>query len=250
MTNEAQDLAKVKEKIKTLNSELSGLLSEQKQLEDAIAKRQRELDMPVREKLIDEWVKQQPSKFDITVNFCEYDKDYAIHVKRGDYGFEFSELFFVRKSMSDSDVKCYLDEITENLNLIDELIVQNIYDEPVEHEIFVDKLAVRGAAKTGKLYSHIYIDEPNEQEDSHLDIRLNKIDNKTVQVKVFYEVYEVYNMPKCEIKLNDTTDVIIERSPFTLTSKQTIPFNNMVPEIKNLLDNFDKSKTQFINPIK
>ena len=250
MANEAQKLVDVKEKIKTLNSELSGLLSEQKQLEDAIAKRQRELDMPVREKLIAEWVKQQPAKFDIKVNFSEYTKDYDIHAKRGDYGFEFSELFFVRKSMSDSDVKRYLDEITENLNLIDELIAQNIYDEPVEHKIFVDKLAVRGDTKTGKLYSHIYIDEPNEHEDSDFDIRLNKIDNKTVQVKVFYEVYEVYNMPKCEIKLNDTTDVIIEQSPFTLTSKQTIPFNNMVPEIKNLLDNIKKLKTQYIKPVK
>ena len=246
MSNEAQDLAKVKEKIKTLNSELSGLLSEQKQLEEAIAKRQRELDMPVREKLIDKWVEQQPAKFDIKVNFSEYTKDYDIHVKRGDCGFEFSELFFVCESMSGTSVKCYLDEIAENLNLIDELVNQNIYDEPVEHEIFVDKLAVRGATKTGKLYSHIYIDEPNEQEDSHLDIRLNKIDNKTVQVKVFYEVYEVYNMPKCEIKLNDTTDVIIERSPFTLTHKQTISFDNMVSDIKKLVDNIENVKAEHI----
>lgn len=58
MSNEIENLAKVKEKIKTLNSELSGLLSEQKQLEEAIAKHQRELDMPVREKLIDKWVEQ------------------------------------------------------------------------------------------------------------------------------------------------------------------------------------------------
>lgn len=246
MSNEAQNLATVKEKIKTLNSELSGLLSEQKQLEEAIAKHQRELDMPVREKLIDEWVEQQPSKFDITVNFYEYDKSYTIHAKRGDYGFEFSELFFIRKSMSDSDVKRYLDEIAENLNLIDELIAQNIYDEPVEHEIFVDKLAVRGAAETGKLYSHIYIDEPNEQENSHLDIRLNKIDNKTVQAQVIYEVYEVYDKPNCKVQLNDTTEFVIERSPFTLTHKQTISFDNMVSDIKKLVDNIENVKAEHI----
>ena len=246
MTSEAQNLAKVKEKIKTLNSELSGLLSEQKQLEEAIAKHQRGLDMPVREKLIDEWVKQQPSKFDIKVNFSEYTKDYDIHVKRSDYGFEFSELFFVRKSMSDSDVKNYLDEITENLNLIDELVNQNVYDEQFGDEIFADKLAVRADAKTGKLYSYIYIDEPSEQEDSQLDIRLNKIDGKTIQAQVIYEVFEVYDKPKCEIKLNDTTEIAIERSPFTLTSKKTIPFNNMVSEIKKSLDNLENLKAEYI----
>lgn len=246
MTNATQDLAKVKERISLLNSELGELYNEQKQLEQEIAKRKREIDMPVREKLIDEWVEQQPSKFDIKVTFSEYDKDYVIHAKRSDYGFEFSELFFVREQTNDTDVKRYLDEIAENLNLIDELVNQNVYGEQFGDEIFADKLAVRGAVKTGKLYSHIYIDEPNEQEDSHVDICLNKIDSKTVQVKVFYEVYEVYDKLQCKVKLNDTTDFIIERSPFTLTSTQTIPFNNMVSEIKKLLNNFENMKAEHI----
>lgn len=246
MSNEAQKLVDVKEKIKALNSELSGLLSEQKQLEDAIAKNK--TDMPVREKLIAEWIEQQPAKFDITfsLNSAFSKEDYVIHAKRGDYGFEFSELFFVREQTNDTDVKRYLDEIAENLNLINELVNQNVYGEQFGDEIFADKLAVRGAVKTGKLYSHIYIDEPNEQEDSHVDICLNKIDSKTVQVKVFYEVYEVYDKPQCKVKLNDTTDFIIERSPFTLTSTQTIPFNNMVSEIKKLLNNFENMKAEHI----
>ena len=246
MSNEAQDLAKVKEKIKTLNSELSGLLSEQKQLEDAIAKRQRELDMPVREKLIDEWVKQQPAKFDIKVNFSEYTKDYDIHVKRGDCGFEFSELFFVCESMNDTSVKRYLDEIAENLNLIDELVNQNVYNEQFGDEIFADKLAIRSHFKTGKLYSYIYMDEPYESEDSQLDIRLNKIGNNSVQAQVIYEVCEVYDKPNCKVQLNDTTEFVIERSPFTLTHKQTISFDNMVSDIKKLVDNIENVKAEHI----
>ena len=246
MTSATQDLAKVKERISTLNSELGELYNKQKQLEEAIAKRKREIDMPVREQLIDEWVEQQPSKFDIKVNFSEYTKDYDIHVKRGDYGFAFSELFFVRKSMSDSDVKCYLDEIAENLNLIDELVNQNVYDEQFGDEIFADKLAIRADVKTGKLYSYIYIDEPYESENSYVDIRLNKIDDNSVQVKVFYEVFEVYDKSQCKVQLNDTTDFIIEIDPFTLTSKKTIPFDNMVPEIKTLIDNIKNVRAEHI----
>lgn len=249
MTNATQDLAKIKERISALNSELGELYNEQNQLEQEITKRKRKLDMPVRERLIDEWIEQQPSKFDIKVNFSEYTKDYGIHVKRGDYGFEFSELFFVRESMSDSDVKCYLDEIAENLNLIDELVNQNVYNEQFGDEIFADKLAVRGAVKTGKLYSYIYIDEPNEQEDSHVDIRLNKIDDNSVQAQVIYEVFEVYDKPKCEIKLNDTTDFVIEQSAFTLTSKKTIPFDNMVPEIKTLIDNIKNVRAEYVKSV-
>lgn len=246
MTNATQDLAKVKERISALNSELGELYNEQKQLEQEIAKRKREIDMPVREKLIDEWVEQQPSKFDITINFSEYNKDYDIHVKRGDYGFAFSELFFVRKSMSDSEVKCYLAEITENLNLIDELVNQNVYNEQFGDEIFADKLTIRSHFKTGKLYSYIYMDEPYESEDSQLDIRLNKIGDNSVQAHVIYEVCEVYDKPNCKVQLNDTTEFVIERSPFTLTHKQTISFDNMVSDIKKLVDNFENMKAEHI----
>ena len=246
MSNETKKLVDVKEKIKALNSELGELLNEQKQLEEAIAKNK--TGMPVREKLIAEWIEQQPAKFDITfsLNSAFSKEDYVIHAKRGDYGFEFSELFFVREQTNDTDVKRYLDEIAENLNLIDELVNQNVYGEQFGDEIFADKLAIRSHFKTGKLYSYIYMDEPYESEDSRLDIRLNKIGDNSVQAQVIYEVCEVYDKPNCKVQLNDTTEFFIERSPFTLTSKQTISFDNMVSNIKKLVDNFENVKAEHI----
>ena len=215
-------------------------------MEEAIAKNK--TGMPVREKLIAEWIEQQPVKFDITfsLNSAFSKEDYVIHAKRGDYGFEFSELFFVREQTNDTDVKRYLDEIAENLNLIDELVNQNVYGEQFGDEIFADKLVIRGHFKTGKLYSYIYMDEPYESEDSQLDIRLNKIGDNLVQAQVIYEVYEAYDKPNCKVQLNDTTEFFIERSPFTLTSKQTISFDNMVSDIKKLVDDFENVKAEHI----
>lgn len=246
MTNEAQDLAKVKERISALNSELSELLCEQEQLEQEIAKSK--TDMPVREKLITEWVEQQPSKFDITVNLNSGfgKEDYNIHVRRDDYGYEYSDLFFVYENMSDSEMKHFLSELTDNLSIIDKLIAQNVYGETVFSNAYIDKLGIRQDNQTKKLFVYIFTDATDMPQDSHLDVRLNKINDNSVYAQASYDEYYV---PKCVIQLNDTTDFIIEKYPILLTSKQTIPFNNMVPEIKKLFKDIKNVKAKYIKPV-
>lgn len=246
MTNATQDLAKIKERISALNSELGELYNEQNQLEQEITKRKRKLDMPVREKLIDEWVEQQPSKFDIKVNFSEYTKDYDIHVRRNDYGYEYSDLFFVYENMSDSEMKHFLSELTDNLSIIDKLIAQNVYGETVFSNAYIDKLGIRQDNQTKKLFVYIFTDATDMPQDSHLDVRLNKINDNSVYAQASYDEYYV---PKCVIQLNDTTDFIIEEYPILLTSKQTIPFNNIVPEIKKLFKDIKNAKAKYIKPV-
>lgn len=262
MSNEVQNLAKVKEKIKTLNSELSGLLSEQKQLEEEIAKIERNTNGTVREKLIAEWVDQQSPNFDITfsLNSAFSKEDYTIHAKRNDYGYKFSELFFVRDTMSDPEVKIFLNEITNSLNLIDELVAQKTYESfHVENfygkDVFIERISVVRDYNSQKLYVYIYMDEADMPRNSSLCVRLNKISNDLVQARVFYDTTDAQ---KFEIQLNDNTSFItgtandssMEKYPFTLTSKQTIPFNNMVPEIKKLVDNLKSEKAKYIKPVK
>lgn len=262
MSNEAQNLAKVKEKIKTLNSELSGLLSEQKQLEEAIAKIEHKTNGTVREKLIAEWVDQQSPNFDITfsLNSAFSKEDYTIHATRNDYGYKFSELFFVRDTLSDSEVKLFLNEITNSLNLIDELVAQktykNLYAENFYgNDVFIERIGVVRDYNNQKLYVYIYMDEADMPRNSSLCVRLNKISDDLVQAQVFYDTTDAQ---KFEIQLNDNTSFItgtandssMEKYPFTLTSKQTIPFNDMVPKIKKLVDNIEKLKTQYIKLVK
>lgn len=248
MSNEAQNLAEVKEKIKTLNSELSGLLSEQKRLEQVITETERKTNGTVREKMIDEWIEQQSPNFDITFNLnSAFSKeDYDIYVRRNDNSYKFSELFFVRDTMSDSDAKDYLNRITDSLNLIDELIAQNVYNETVFSKAYINKLGIREDYVTGKLYVYIFIYTDELSSDLDLTVRLNKADDNSVQAQVSYDEYGI---SKYAIRVNNTTDFIIEEHPVKLTSKQIVPFNDMVPEIKKLFKDIENVKGQYIKPV-
>lgn len=241
------ELADVTEQIKILQAQANMLTSDKKQLTNEIVQLKQADNKTTNEQLVNEWAGEMKSKYDnkISVKHDDFIQRSYITVSLSVSSWrQVSPQFAVTNNMSESQVKDYLHGIENTIKLFNEMTVQNMFENSNLNYGYIDEHSLRTIILLNN--------------DSNKFISLHLSDNGLVEVKI---EDHVYHMPRYEAQLYGELTLVpvvredeygndIDEYPFKLYSERLIDIDMLGTSLKLMLDNFDKSKAQFINPIK
>lgn len=241
------ELADVNEQIKILQAQANMLTSDKKQLTNEIVQLKQADNKTTNEQLVNEWASEMKSKYDnkITVEHDDFIQRSYITVSLTVSSWrKVSPQFAVTNNMSESQVKDYLHGIENTIKLFNEMTVQNMFENSNLNYGYIDEHSLRTIILLNN--------------DSNKFISLHLSDNGLVEVKI---EDHVYHMPRYEAQLYGELTLVpviredeygndIDEYPFKLYSESLIDIDMLGSSLKLMLSNFDKSKAQFINPIK
>lgn len=244
----SRGLDDITEQIKILQAQKDMLECNKKQLTDEIAQLKQADNKATNEQLVNEWAAKMKSKYDnkISVEHDDFIQRSCITVSLSVSSWrQVSPQFAVTNNMSESQVKDYLHGIENTIKLFNEMTVQNMFENSNLSYGYIDEHSL-----------HTII-LPNDT-DLNKFISLHLNDNGLVEVKI---EDHVYHMPRYEAQLYGELTLVpvvredeygndIDEYPFKLYSESLIDIDMLGSSLKLMLSNFDKSKAQFINPIK
>lgn len=242
------ELADVNEQIEILQAQANMLTSDKKQLTNEIVQLKQADNKTTNEQLVNKWASEMKSKYDnkITVEHDDFIQRSYITVSLSVSSWrQVSPQFAVTNNMSESQVKDYLHGLENTIKLFNEMAVQNVFENLNLAYGYIDEKSLRT------------IIFPNDT-DSNKSISLHLSDNGLVDIKIEDRVYD---MPRYEAQLYGELTLVpavredeygndIGKYPFKLYNERLIDIDMLGTSLKSMLDNFDKSKAQFINPIK
>ena len=242
------ELEDVTEQIKILQAQKDMLEGDKRKLTDEIIRLKQVDNKTTNEQLINKWVSEMATKFDnkITVEHDDFIQRSYITVSLSVSSWrQVDPQFAVTNNMSESQVKDYLHGIENTIKLFNEMAVQNMFENSNLSYGYIDEHSL-----------HTII-LPNDT-DLNKFISLHLNDDGLVEVKI---EDHVYHMSRYEAQLYGELTLVpdvredeygndIGEYPFKLYEKQTINIKMLGSGLKLMLSEFDKSKAQFINPIK
>lgn len=242
------ELEDVTEQIKILQAQKDMLEGDKRKLTDEIIRLKQVDNKTTNEQLINKWVSEMATKFDnkITVEHDDFIQRSYITVSLSVSSWrQVGPQFAVTNNMSESQVKDYLHGIENTIKLFNEMAVQNMFENSNLSYGYIDEHSL-----------HTII-LPNDT-DLNKFISLHLNDDGLVEVKI---EDHVYHMSRYEAQLYGELTLVpdvredeygndIGEYPFKLYEKQTINIKMLGSGLKLMLSEFDKSKAQFINPIK
>ena len=238
----------ITEQIKILQAQKDMLECNKKQLTDEIAQLKQADNKATNEQLVNKWVAKMKSKYDnkISVKHDDFIQRSYITVSLSVSSWrQVSPQFAVTNNMSESQVKDYLHGIENVIKLFNEMAAQNVFENLNLTYEYIDEHS---------LHTIISLNDTN----SNKSISLHLCDNGLVEVKI---EDSVYNMPRYEAQLYGELTLVpvmavdeygndIGKYPFKLYIERLINIDMLDSSLKLALSNFDKSKAQFIKPIK
>lgn len=241
------ELADVNEQIKILQAQANMLINDKKQLTNEIVQLRQADNKTTNEQLVNKWVTKMKSKYDnkISVKHDDFSQCSYITVSLTVSSYhQVSPQFAITNNMSESQVKDYLHGLENTIKLFNEMAVQHVFENSNLSYGYIDEQS---------LHTIILL---NNDADKFISLRLN--DNGLVEVKI---EDHVYHMSRYEAQLYGELTLVpdvredeygndIGKYPFKLYKKQTINIKMLGSGLKLMLSEFDKSKAQFINPIK
>lgn len=242
------ELEDVTEQIKILQAQKDMLEGDKRKLTDEIIRLKQVDNKTTNEQLINKWVSEMATKFDnkITVEHDDFIQRSYITVSLSVSSWrQVGPQFAVTNNMSESQVKDYLHGIENTIKLFNEMAVQNMFENSNLSYGYIDEHSL-----------HTII-LPNDT-DLNKFISLHLNDDGLVEVKI---EDHVYHMSRYEAQLYGELTLVpdvredeygndIGEYPFKLYEKQTINIKMLGSGLKLMLSEFDKSKAQFIKPIK
>lgn len=242
------ELADVNEQIKILQAQANMLTSDKKQLTNEIVQLKQADNKITNEQLVNEWASEMKSKYDnkITVEHDDFIQRSYITVSLTVSSWrQVSPQLAVTNNMSESQVKDYLHGLENTIKLFNEMAVQNVFENSNLAYGYIDEKSLRT------------IIFPNDT-DSNKSISLHLNDNGLVEVEIEDRVYD---MPRYEAQLYGELTLVpavredeygndIGEYPFKLYSERLIDIDMLGTSLKLMLSEFDKSKAQFIRPVK
>lgn len=242
------ELADVNEQIKILQAQANMLINDKKQLTNEIAELKQADNKTTNEQLVNKWASEMKSKYDnkISVKHDDFIQRSYITVSLTVSSWQqVSPQFAITNNMSESQVKDYLHGIENTIKLFNEMAVQNMFENSNLSYGYIDEHSL-----------HTII-LPNDT-DLNKFISLHLNDDGLVEVKI---EDHVYHMSRYEAQLYGELTLVpdvredeygndIGEYPFKLYEKQTINIKILGSGLKLMLSEFDKSKAQFIKPIK
>ena len=241
------ELEDVNQQMSILKAKVDMLTSDKNRLTKEIVELKHNDNKTTNERLIKEWVSEMKSKYDNKIS-VEHDdfiqRSYITVSLQVSSWQQVSPQFAVTNNMSESQVKDYLHGIENTIKLFNEMAVQNVFENSNLSYGYIDEHS---------LYTIILLNN-----DAHKSISLRLRGDGLVDI----EIEDcVYHMPRYEAKLyGELTRVPAVREdeygndigeyPFKLYSESLIDIDMLGTSLKLMLSKFDKSKAQFINPIK
>ena len=242
------ELEDVTEQIKILQAQKDMLEGDKRKLTDEIIRLKQADNKTTNEQLVNKWVSEMATKFDnkISVKHDDFIQRSYITVSLTVSSWrQVSPQFAVTNNMSESQVKDYLHGIENTIKLFNEMAVQNMFENSNLSYGYIDEHSL-----------HTII-LPNDT-DLNKFISLHLNDDGLVEVKI---EDHVYHMSRYEAQLYGELTLVpdvredeygndISEYPFKLYSESLIDIDMLGTSLKLMLSKFDKSKTQFISPIK
>lgn len=243
-----RELEDVTEQIKILQAQKDMLEGDKQKLTGEIAQLKQADNKTTNEQLVNKWVSKMKSKYDnkISVKHDDFIQRSYITVSLSVSSWrQVSPQFAVTNNMSESQVKDYLHEIENIIKLFNEMAAQNVFENLNLTYDYIDEHS---------LYTIISLNDT----DSNKSISLHLCDDGLVKVKIEDNVYD---MPRYEAQLYGELTLVpvmavdeygndIGKYPFKLYIERLININMLDSSLKLALDKFNKSKAQFIKPIK
>ena len=242
------ELEDAKEQMSILKAKVDMLTSDKNRLTKEIVDLKQADNKTTNEQLVNKWVSKMKSKYDnkISVKHEDFIQRSYITVSLPVSSWrQVSPQFAVTNNMSESQAKDYLHGIENTIKLFNELTAQNVFENLNLSYGYIDEHSL-----------HTII-LPNDT-GSNKSISLHLSDNGLVEVKIEDGVYD---MSRYEAQLYGELTLVpvmavdeygndIGKYPFKLYETQTININRLGEGLKLMLSEFDKSKAQFIKPIK
>lgn len=241
------ELEDVNQQMSILKAKVDMLTSDKNRLTKEIVELKHNDNKTTNERLIKEWVSEMKSKYDNKIS-VEHDdfiqRSYITVSLQVSSWQQVSPQFAVTNNMSESQVKDYLHGIENTIKLFNEMAVQNVFENSNLSYGYIDEHS---------LYTIILLNN-----DAHKSISLRLRGDGLVDI----EIEDcVYHMPRYEAKLYGELTLVpavredeygndIGEYPFKLYSESLIDIDMLGTSLKLMLSKFDKSKAQFINPIK
>lgn len=230
MTNEAEKLVKVQERIGTLNSELAGLRKE----ESDLVKQLGELKKP-KNPAIEDIIKERISRLEelgceCTFEYHKFSSCYKVVAKHNGRSTEFT----YQKYAKDEFVKEGFAKYTNAILLYNYIESQDIANKLMVDLFYVDRYSD----------SNIYV--YMQWNDSDKFVRMRLTDENTVSVEI---IETVLKMPKYKLDLgngivfiqeevDDECGQLIKEYPFTLKVEDTIELTNLQEFLSSKLKAF------------
>lgn len=241
------ELADVNEQIEILRAKANMLANDKKQLTKEIVQLRQADNKTTNEQLVNKWVSEMTTKYDNKISVKHDDfiqRSYITVSLQVSSWRQVSPQLAVTNNMSESQVKDYLHGIENTIKLFNELAAQNVFENLNLSYGYIDEHS---------LYTIIL---PNN--DSNKSISLYLSGDGLVDIEIEDCVYD---MPRYEAQLYGDLILVpvmsvdeygndVGKYPFKLYKKQTVNIKTLDSGLKLMLSNFDKSKAQFINPIK
>ena len=242
------ELEDVNQQMSILKAKVDMLTSDKNRLTKEIVDLKHNDNKTTNEQLVNKWVSKMKSKYDnkISVKHDDFIQRSYITVSLTVSSWrQVSPQFAVTNNMSESQVKDYLHGIENTIKLFNEMAVQNMFENSNLSYGYIDEHSL-----------HTII-LPNDT-DLNKFISLHLNDDGLVEVKI---EDHVYHMSRYEAQLYGELTLVpdvredeygndIGEYPFKLYSESLIDIDMLGTSLKLMLSKFDKSKTQFINPIK
>lgn len=235
------ELDDAKEQMSILKAKVDMLTSYKNRLTNEIVQLKQADNKTTKEQLVNKWASEMKSRYDnkISVKHDDFIQRSYITVSLTVSSYhQVSPQFAITNNMSESQVKDYLHKIENIIKLFNEMAVQNMFENSNLSYGYIDEKS---------LHTIILLNN-----NAHKFISLCLHDDGLVNV----EIEDcVYHMPRYEAKLYGELTLVpavndIGEYPFKLYEKQTINIKMLGSGLKLMLSEFDKSKSQFINPIK
>lgn len=241
------ELEDVKQQMEILKAKADMLTSDKNRLTKEIVDLKHNDNKTTNEQLVNKWVSKMKSKYDnkISVKHDDFIQRSYITVSLTVSSWrQVSPQFAVTNNMSESQVKDYLHGIENTIKLFNELTAQNVFENSNLSYGYIDEHSLRTIILLNN--------------DSNKSISLHLNDNGLVDIKIEDGVYD---MPRYEAQLYGELTLVpavredeygndIGEYPFKLYEKQTVNIKTLGLGLKLMLSHFDKSKAQFIKPIK
>lgn len=238
------ELEDVNQQMSILKAKVDMLTSDKNRLTKEIADLKHNDNKTTNEQLVNKWVSKMKSKYDNKVSVKHDDFIQRLYITVSSWR-QVSPQFAVTNNMSESQVKDYLHGIENTIKLFNEMAVQNMFENSNLSYGYIDEHSL-----------HTII-LPNDT-DLNKFISLHLNDDGLVEVKI---EDHVYHMSRYEAQLYGELTLVpdvredeygndIGEYPFKLYSESPIDIDMLGTSLKLMLSKFDKSKTQFIKPIK
>ena len=241
------ELEDAKEQMSILKAKVDMLTSDKNRLTNEIVELKQADNKTTNEQLVNKWVSEMKSKYDnkISVKHDDFSQCSYIRVSLTVSSWrQVSPQFAVTNNMSESQVKDYLHGIENTIKLFNEMAVQNMFENSNLSYGYIDEHSLRTIILLNN--------------DTHKSISLRLRDDGLVDIKIEDCVYD---MPRYEAQLYGELTLVpavredeygndIGEYPFKLYSESLIDIDMLGTSLKLMLSKFDKSKAQFIKPIK